>query len=993
MQRLIEVMSGLVERRPAPVLIVLALVTVVLTGFASQLDVETDVTEFAGEAPRATALQRIIEEFGIRGGGLQVIVDAGRGGNVLSPAGLEVGDRVGEIAEESLGGRLADETPGRPPVISYADVVLAGLANVDIAPEDLSEPFVAALLGQAVEQQGDEIRSLYSDDLDVDDAEARGGLVVVQLAPGLDAEERESAGVELRDRLAAEPFGFFDVDPFSVELLEEELEQSLFEEMPLLLVAALGLIVVLLWLLFRSVVDVVIGLVGLLIVQIWFAGLATALGPDFLGVTGPFSQIAIAVPVLLVGLGVDYAVHLVSRAREERAGGKDPAGASGQAIRTVGVALLLVTVTTMVGFLSNLQSPLPPIRDFGVFTATGMFAAFVVMTLFVPAARQLFDRRGDGLSVRAPGGGEDSGFSRGLARASALAIRAPVTVIVVGVVLAVGGTIAALDLETRFAQEDFIPEGTTADVLLTRMDELFGGDVTEETFLLIEGDLTDPRLLDAMLVVEQRLPGVDDVRAVEDGTDVMSPRSLIEQLEDAGRVARERLVEQARVASGDLPVDVLLPLPDAVEPEDLPDDLEDVDGLDDVADPEADDGSDLPDGAGVPGGADLPDGAGVPGGADLDLPLDGAALEDRLPPDVSPQDALGGLLDEEEVAQLLREGAGQELRDELIDQLGAATAERLAALDPAEVDLQTLATIGYPMADLDDATADLLALVEDLEELGWQDGTVTEDADVEAIYQRVEEIAEEDLAQVLTGDRRLALMMVPTEAGQDGAEELAVALRETAEPVRALADDVMVVSQELVGEETLDLLVEAQVEKILFSIGAAFLLLVAFYLVTQRRPMLGLITMVPTLLALPLVLGAMWVIGLPFNALTATIASVAIGFGVDYGIHLGNRFREERQLPGSAEDAVRRTVAHTGAALVGSAATTSAAFGVLLLSTLLPVAQFGVITALTMIAALVTTVLVQSSCLLLWERHHRRRAGARESGEDGQLVGAGSAAR
>lgn len=958
MQRVVDLLGGWVEGRPGRVLAVLAAVTVVFGWLISFLVVETDIAEYAGDAPQARAFERIDEVFGIRGGGLQVIVDAGRGGNVLSPDGLEVGDRIASIVDETIGDAVADDSPGRPPIVDYATPVLAGIGELDIDPIDLPPPFIAELLQEAIEEQGEEIRSLYSEDLDVDRATARGGLVSVRLEPGLDRDEREAAGVRLRDSLAAEDLGFLTVDPFSVELLEEELQAELFNELPILMALSLLAIVGLLWLQFRSVVDVLIAVSGLLLVQVWLMGAAALLGPELLRIIGPINQTSVAVPVMLVGLGVDYAVHLTARLREERGNGRRPAAAAGRAVRTVGVALLLVTLTTMVGFLANLRSPLPPIADFGVIVAVGMLAAFVVMGLWVPTVRQLVDRRVE-LPTHQPGRATGAAFDRVLGGAAGLAVRRPVTVIVVGAVLGVVGTIAAIDLDTEFSQEDFIPSDTTADRLLTTMEQLFGGDVTEETFLLVEGDLTDTLLLEALATVEDRLLDIDDVQTIGGAGQVVTPRSLVEELAEAGSLVQDQLVEQARVAVGDLPVTALVPLPGELELEDLPEELpEDVD-VD----------------------ADAPE-IGPDIGPEVDAAEDlGERLERRLPPGVATDEALAGVIDPEELAELLREGTADELRDELLATLGRDTAEALAATSPEQVSAGLLEDLGYPMDELGERTIDLLAFVTDLPDLGWEDGRLAVDADPEALYSRVATIAGEDLAQVLSEDRDLALVIVPTEAGEEAARPLADDLAAAAAPLEAAGSEVMVVSEQLVVQETLDLLVEAQVEKILFSIAAALALLVAYYLLSQRRPMLGVITMVPTLLAIPIVLGGMWVLGLPFNALTATIASVAIGFGVDYGIHVSNRFREERGRADRPEDAVRETIAHTGAALVGSAATTAAAFAVLMVSDLLPVAQFGAITAMTMVAALIVTVLVQSSCLLLWERHHRSRGEDRDATE------------
>ena len=50
-------------------------------------------------------------------------------------------------------------------------------------------------------------------------------------------------------------------------------------------------------------------------------------------------------------------------------------------------------MTTALSFLTNLASPLSPIRDFGILAACGIIAGFFIMTSLVPAVRILGDRR------------------------------------------------------------------------------------------------------------------------------------------------------------------------------------------------------------------------------------------------------------------------------------------------------------------------------------------------------------------------------------------------------------------------------------------------------------------------------------------------------------------------------------------------------------------------------------------------------------------------
>ena len=55
------------------------------------------------------------------------------------------------------------------------------------------------------------------------------------------------------------------------------------------------------------------------------------------------------------------------------------------AIISVGSALLFATITTMIGFFSNLSSEIVPIKEFGIQTGLGILSAFIIFVTFLPA--------------------------------------------------------------------------------------------------------------------------------------------------------------------------------------------------------------------------------------------------------------------------------------------------------------------------------------------------------------------------------------------------------------------------------------------------------------------------------------------------------------------------------------------------------------------------------------------------------------------------------
>jgi len=136
--------------------------------------------------------------------------------------------------------------------------------------------------------------------------------------------------------------------------------------------------------------------------------------------------------------------------------------------------------------------------------------------------------------------------------------------------------------------------------------------------------------------------------------------------------------------------------------------------------------------------------------------------------------------------------------------------------------------------------------------------------------------------------------------------------------------------------------------------------------------MLGVLTTLPVAMVVVWVFGLMAAFGIPFGPVTATISALGIGIGIPYMIHVTHRYLEERLEWSNENDAIEHTLTHTGGALAGSALTTMAGFGILMVSTTIPFRQFGFVLSYTIFLALVAAVLVLPSMLVLWDRWHNR---------------------
>lgn len=101
---------------------------------------------------------------------------------------------------------------------------------------------------------------------------------------------------------------------------------------------------------------------------------------------GELNLVSVAFTVLLVGLGLDFAIHLLLHVQERRVDGQENAEALKGALHEVGPALTLAAPTTALAFLSFVPTKFDGIAQLGVIAGAGVIIAFIVSVTFLPAA-------------------------------------------------------------------------------------------------------------------------------------------------------------------------------------------------------------------------------------------------------------------------------------------------------------------------------------------------------------------------------------------------------------------------------------------------------------------------------------------------------------------------------------------------------------------------------------------------------------------------------
>tara|TARA_B100001964_G_C14161270_1_gene566826 strand:+ start:110 stop:1339 length:1230 start_codon:yes stop_codon:yes gene_type:complete len=136
--------------------------------------------------------------------------------------------------------------------------------------------------------------------------------------------------------------------------------------------------------------------------------------------------------------------------------------------------------------------------------------------------------------------------------------------------------------------------------------------------------------------------------------------------------------------------------------------------------------------------------------------------------------------------------------------------------------------------------------------------------------------------------------------------------------------------------------------------AGAFLLL----LVTMKSLRYALATIVPIGLVAVWLYGLMYIGGFALNFVTATIGALSIGVGIDYSIHMTERFREELRRSPDKLTALRQASRGTGVALVASATSSIVGFAIIGFAPMPMFSSYGQLTAIMIFLALTASLVV-----------------------------------
>ena len=859
MKTLTNFFSSAATKRP----VITILVVLLLTGFFGYMATQAEElsTSFGGEldTPEIQAQSKLGDYFASSGGQsvFQVIMT---GDDVLTVDGYKAWLEIQQVVSQSEISKYLISQQGQGAVQGFFGPIDFARAfnpmfNIDqMNDEQFKQAYKGASAQMPPEFQAF-ASALLSENYDSENVTSTAGLAIITIDSARIAEdfggsdgafiEQPRMEIQLSEELneISSNYESIKVSGFSFGLLLGNDGDDFLEEIGVLFGKAFLIILgVLAYIFFirprkgygflkssrRTVSDLLLSLGTILLSIGWMQGMGALLGPGFLNVIGAPNQISQIAPILLIGLGVDYAIHFTGRYREELGDGASVKESTSNTLSSVGIALTLATLATIVGFLSNVVSPLPEFKDFGITVSFGILFALLLVMTFVPAIRSLLDKRAEtkeSISREAFSSSGESVLNK-VAGASSII---PRKLKVISIALLVGvssyGYVSFSNLDTVFNFTDFLPEDDPVVATLSVLTDEFGGGFGETTSVLLEGeDLATPEIHNAI---------IDAINDLADAENIV--------------VFGENVANESVIAS----LGAMLAPQDSIpgSPPQAPD-MELISGL-------------------MSYGVELMSGQGL------------SALK------VSANGDVDGLY------------------------------KSLLTMDPA--------TFG---------------------------GTLYLDDN-----------------EVFTAQQ----IKITTSAGSEGSRKLTEDIYAAFQPVINLGVDVAATNDSIVTNSVSDLISASQFQSLVFAIFSSMFFLIVYYWIDLKRPFLGVVTIFPVIAIVMGTYLGMNLLDIPLNPVTATLTGIAIGIGVPFVIHVTNRFREALSNDSNPVSAITTTLKTTGGSLFGSAFTTMAGFGILTTSTLKPFQQMGQVVLVSIGFALVASILILPTLLVLWANYHNKK--------------------
>ncbi len=225
---------------------------------------------------------------------------------------------------------------------------------------------------------------------------------------------------------------------------------------------------------------------------------------------------------------------------------------------------------------------------------------------------------------------------------------------------------------------------------------------------------------------------------------------------------------------------------------------------------------------------------------------------------------------------------------------------------------------------------------------------VTEE-DIKILFNLLFKIAPDDVRRVLHPSYNECLIRIPTNTGKKE-ENISILYKQLKEDLEI--ENAVITGGIISGYVILKAFRSSQLKSLFITVVVSFIILEIIFYRRTKFLLSGFLCLLPVILSATWIIGTMSMLGIPLTITTVSVASLAVGLGIDYSIHISYRYLDKK-----------REIASTAFALLGSALTTVSAFALLSFSPLPPLRLFGISIAIAISYSFVACVFVLPAIL------------------------------
>ena len=317
----------------------------------------------------------------------------------------------------------------------------------------------------------------------------------IMLEADLDADSGELvAAAEAAIDAAWTSQGFGAAHLVGGPVVDTATRQMLQRDTPLLGTIAALLLVVMLFLNFRTAAGALLPLLTVIIGLAWAFGTMGWLG-------GSFNTLIAIAPVAILAVGSSFSLHLLGRYSVELAHGREKVTAVRTAVTETGLGVLISGLAIAAAMLTFTLSGMPAVRTLGLLVSGGVLASLLTSLLLLPAILTLMPRPKRVIDAEAPGA--IAGVLRWL---GGFVAKRRWVILGCAAVLAIVSGFGVTRIEPNTAVLDYFRADSSIRLDYDKVEGALGG--SSQVQVLVIGDLGDPATLQALSDFQER---VDDL--------------------------------------------------------------------------------------------------------------------------------------------------------------------------------------------------------------------------------------------------------------------------------------------------------------------------------------------------------------------------------------------------------------------------------------------------------------------------------------------------